>query len=34
MAYLRLYPVVAVKASSGLLFFLIVDASRYCGITC
>jgi hypothetical protein len=34
MAYLRLYPVVAVKVSSSLLFFLTVDAWRYCGITC
>ena len=29
MAYLRLYPVAAVKASSSLLFFLTVVASRY-----
>src|SRR5215467_1876032 len=34
MAYLRLYPVVAVKVSSSLLFFLTVDVWRYFGITC
>ena len=31
MAYLRLYPVVAVKASSSLLFFLTVDARDTAG---
>jgi hypothetical protein len=34
MAYLRLYPVDALKASSSLLFFLTVDASQYCGSMC
>lgn len=34
MAYLRLYPVVTVKASSSLLFILTVVAWQYCEIIC